>query len=61
MARFQGFKIEQDSNGFFWQEGGYFDTLQECHADIAAYNRDLRSDGNVYGLSSVQQSIAEAV
>ena len=59
MAKFQGFYIEQSEDGFSWAEGGYFETLSECKADIARFNGDLRSDENVYGLASVQQSIEQ--
>lgn len=38
MSKFQGHTISQNEDGFFWQEGGYFDTLEECRADIADWN-----------------------
>jgi hypothetical protein len=38
MSKFQGFTISQNEDGFFWQEGGYFDTIEECRADIADWN-----------------------
>ena len=37
--RFEGFTISQNEDGFFWQEGGYFDTIEECRDDIARWNR----------------------
>lgn len=58
-TKFEGFTIGREEGGFYWQEGGYFDTIEECQADIADWNRDLRSDENIYGLASVQQSIME--
>jgi hypothetical protein len=59
VAKFQGFKIEQNESGYFWQHGGYHDTLADCQAEIANHNSDLRSDENIYGLASIQQSIEE--
>lgn len=38
MNKFQGFEIGENENGFYWQEGGYFETRQECEADIADWN-----------------------
>jgi hypothetical protein len=38
MAKFQGFSIHQNEDGFYWQKGGYFDTIEECRADIAHWN-----------------------
>lgn len=56
----QGFTIHGDpQSGFYWQEGGYFDTLAECHADIEDWNTSLQTDENIYGLPSIAQSIAE--
>ena len=60
IAKFQGFLIRKDDVGYYWSHGGYFETLAECKADISAYNVDLRSDENVYGLASVQQSLVSA-
>lgn len=36
---YQGFTIEHDEDGFFWHEGGYFATAEECRADIADWNQ----------------------
>lgn len=39
VERFQGFIIRrQEDDGYYWQEGGYFDTIQECREDIADWN-----------------------
>lgn len=59
MTKFQGLKIEQDETGWFAGDIGYFDTRKELEAEIARFNSDLRSDENIYGLASVQQSIEE--
>jgi hypothetical protein len=38
MTNFQGFTISQNEDGFYWQEDGYFDTIEECRASIADWN-----------------------
>jgi hypothetical protein len=37
--RFECFTIKQNEDGFYWQEGGYYDTIEECQEDIADWNR----------------------
>ena len=38
---FQGFPIRRNvESGYYWQEGGYYDTLAECRQDIADWNFD---------------------
>ena len=59
IKRYHGFMIRDNDEGYFWDEGGYFDTIAECQHNIDAYNADRHSDENVYGLVSVQQSIME--
>lgn len=34
IERYAGFQVRQCEDGFYWQEGGYFDTIEECRADI---------------------------
>ncbi len=38
---YQGFPIYHRDSGYYWQEGGYFDTIQECMADIESANQDV--------------------
>ncbi len=38
VARFQGFPIHQNENGFHWCRGGYYHDLAACQNDIASYN-----------------------
>lgn len=53
----QGFPVyftppqyEGDEPGYSWQEGGYFDTIEECKADIADWNKaELRSEREEFG------------
>jgi hypothetical protein len=59
--KFQGFAIAETADGFSWQHGGYHDTLADCQAEIVDHNSDLRSDENIYGLASIQQSIQEDI
>ena len=44
IERHAGFKIEHDEDGYYWQNGpdggGYFDTVEECRADIDSYNAE---------------------
>ena len=35
---FQGFVITKSPDGFYWAHGGYFDTVEECRADIDYWN-----------------------
>lgn len=34
VTTYKGEKIERDGEGFFWRDGGYFDTLIACQEDI---------------------------
>lgn len=38
LEKFQGFKIYEDDDGYFWDRGGYFETIEECRKDIARWN-----------------------
>lgn len=58
-TKFQGFTITWSVDGFYWEGGGYHDTIEACQAEIAEHNEDMRSDENIYGLASMQQSIEE--
>lgn len=58
-VKFQGFKLEQNESGWFAGDIGYCDTREELEGLIDDFNSDLRSDENVYGLASIQQSIEE--
>lgn len=57
--RYQGWNIEHNENGWFSGDLGYFDTREDLEDEIRAYNCCPRSDENIYGLASVQQSIEE--
>ena len=37
---FEGFRIGKDDSGFYWFEGGYFVTIQECRNDVHDKNAD---------------------
>jgi len=59
MMLYSGFKIHHGEDGFSWANGGYFETIEEARASIDDFNADMRSDENIYGLASIQQSIEE--
>lgn len=47
---FQGFEIKQDEDGFYWQNGGYYDTRAECEESIADWNaEELRRERETFG------------
>lgn len=31
---YKGVKISKDEDGFFWRNGGYYETVQECRVRI---------------------------
>lgn len=35
---FEGFHIYKNDEGYYWDEGGYFFTVEECRADIHSWN-----------------------
>jgi len=40
IEEFEGFKIYwSHKDGYYWQEGRYFETLEECRSDIDDKNR----------------------
>lgn len=44
-GKFEGFSIYSSVDGFYWQEGGYFETFEECVDDISNWNaRELRAE-----------------
>jgi hypothetical protein len=50
VEKFQGFAIEHEHDGFAWDHGGYFDTIEECRDDIADWNTCDDLDGrHVHG------------
>lgn len=59
LPKFQGLTLERNESGWFAGDIGYCDTREELEGLIADFNSDLCSDENVYGLSSIQQSIEE--
>lgn len=43
IERHAGFAIRKDGDGFFWEngsEGDWFDTIEECRADIDRFNQE---------------------
>jgi hypothetical protein len=61
-GRWRNFKVSRSSRtkaASFGRTAAYHDTLADCQAEIADFNSDLRSDENVHGLASIQQSIME--
>lgn len=46
-----GFKIERCEHGYFWQEGGYFDTIEECQEEIDDHNAaEEQRDRETFGV-----------
>jgi hypothetical protein len=38
-------EFDGDEPGYYWQEGGYFETIEECQADITRWNKiELRRE-----------------